>query len=126
MPQVLVNLIPVLRHSTCLIIENRPKKYMFGAKNYGELPGTINKADGDPWDVIVPGYDKLERNKLLRIKKIEGIIFLSNGNHKLIYDIYHDQKRSKHWKNQIKTYATKYKKFMQKKHPGLELKIEYF
>jgi inorganic pyrophosphatase len=69
-------------------LEDRPLKYMFGTRNYGEIIGTINKADGDPWDVIVPGYtQKLPRNAELLITRIQGIIYLQNGNHKLIVDV---------------------------------------
>lgn len=50
--------------------------------NYGELPGLINPADGDPWDVIVPGiYEPLEEAD---ITQIIGFVPDSGGNHKLI------------------------------------------
>ena len=38
-------------------------KNVFGLKHYGEIPKTINKADGDPWDVAVPGYNSLPIGK---------------------------------------------------------------
>ena len=56
--------------------------------NYGEIPNLINKADDDPWDVIVPGYPRLETSKNFRIKELLGVYKLPNGNHKLIIDIY--------------------------------------
>jgi inorganic pyrophosphatase len=60
---------------------------MFGCNNYGEIPNTLNPADGDPWDVIVPGYPPLEIGKMYKIKKLDGIIVMPHGNHKLIVDI---------------------------------------
>ena len=56
--------------------------------NYGEIPKYINNADKDPWDVIVPGYPRLETSKQFRIKELIGIYKLPDGNHKLIIDIY--------------------------------------
>ena len=96
---------------------------MFGANNYGEIPHTLNHADGDPWDVLVPGYKTLKKNKPYLIKKIEGIIILSNGNHKIICDIHHTSSRSKSWKSEVNTYATNYQKYMNKKYPNLKLFI---
>ena len=74
-------------------LEERPTKYMFGTNNYGEILNTFNPADGDAWDVIVPGYPKLEVNTKIKIKKLEGIIEMPNGNHKLIIDIFTDSQR---------------------------------
>lgn len=67
------------------IIENRPEKYLFGTKNYGEIIGYRNRADGDRWDIIAAGYNKyLDRYKQYKIKGILGIFVLENGNHKII------------------------------------------
>ena len=71
-------------HRTCVQFENRPEKYMFGIKNYGDIPGLINKSDGDPWDVFAPGYDvAITKKTPLHIGKVIGIFFLENGNHKI-------------------------------------------
>ena len=56
-------------------MEKRPKKYKFGSKNYGEIPGWINKSDGDPWDVFAPGYAyDLKINKQYKIKSVIGVL----------------------------------------------------
>jgi len=50
--------------------------------NYGNFPKLINPADGEPWDVIVPGEYKPK--KKIKINKIIGMVPMKNGNHKLI------------------------------------------
>ena len=93
-------------------LEQRPKKYMFGLKHYGEIPKTINKADGDPWDVAVPGYNSLPIGKKLKMKKLIGVLLLANGNHKLFIDVFTNQKRNHmQAKKEIDTYQKKYCKY---------------
>lgn len=92
-------------------LEYRIPKYMFGAKNYGDIPGYINAADGDPWDVMIPGYSKLPINKKFKIKKLEAILFLPNGNHKFFIDIYSNLKRNKDIKVEIERYKNLYHKY---------------
>jgi len=75
-------------------LEKRPKKYMFGTNNYGEVVDTINPADGDPWDIIVPGYSPLDTDMEYTIRSLEGVIIMPNGNHKLIVDVITDNIRS--------------------------------
>ena len=50
--------------------------------NYGNFPKLINPADGEPWDVVVPGEYKPQ--KKIKINKIIGMVPMKNGNHKLI------------------------------------------
>ena len=99
-------------HSTEMYckLELRPVKYMFGTNNYGEIIDTYNPADGDAWDVIVPGYPNLQLNTEIKIRKLEGLIKMPNGNHKLIIDVFTDEIRS-HKKNinvEIYTYRRLY------------------
>ena len=66
------------------VLEFRPKKYMFGTLNYGEIIGLINNSDGDRWDIFIPGYkQKLEIGREFKIKNIIGFLYLNNGNHKI-------------------------------------------
>ena len=66
------------------ILEYRPERYMFGTKDYGEIIGLRNPADGDRWDIFIPGYNcKLEIGKEIKIIKIIGFLYLNNGNHKI-------------------------------------------
>ena len=98
-------------------LESRPSKYMFGSNNYGEILNTMNSADGDAWDIIVPGYEKLEVNKEFKIKKLEGVIEMPNGNHKLIVDIFTDNIRfnKKYIINEIYTYRRLYNRICKKR-----------
>lgn len=65
-------------------IQIRPPRFMFGAVNYGELPDFINRADGDPWDIVVPGYGRaLPEKTPLAVASIIGWLRLENGNDKL-------------------------------------------
>jgi inorganic pyrophosphatase len=75
--------------------------------NYGEIPKFINKADNDPWDVIIPGYPRLETTKSFRIKELLGVYKLPNGNHKLIIDIYDELYQDK---ARIRSDVNKFKK----------------
>lgn len=91
--------------------------------NYGEIPRYINSADGDPWDVIVPGYPMLETNKSFRLKELLGVYRLPNGNHKLIVDIYDNlfvQDKSC-IRAEVENYKRKYEA-----HTGLRGSVVYF
>jgi inorganic pyrophosphatase len=57
---------------------------LMGCHNYGDIPGTLNPADGDPWDVCAFGYKKLKRGIRHPIEYFIGELQLPNGNHKLI------------------------------------------
>jgi|TARA_R110000851_G_scaffold46640_3_gene113471 inorganic pyrophosphatase len=70
---------------------DRPLGYKHGKKgmhkmefniNYGNFPKLINPADGEPWDVVIPGIHKSE--KKIKVGKIIGMVPMRNGNHKLI------------------------------------------
>lgn len=104
-------------HKDCFaVLEERPEKYMFGCNNYGEITNTLNKADNDPYDIIVPGYDKLPINEKLKLKRIEGIILMPHGNHKIIVDIHTDLKRKsiKDIKDEIYLYRKLYNRLCKK------------
>ena len=98
-------------------LESRPIKYMFGTNNYGEILDTINPSDKDPWDVIIPGYKSFDINKTYSIKKLEGVIFMPNGNHKLVIDIFTNEQRKsyKKCKDEVFTYRRLYNKICRKR-----------
>jgi inorganic pyrophosphatase len=50
--------------------------------NYGEIPGTKNKVDGDAWDIIVPGLKSSLSG--IKVDRIVGLITDRAGDHKLI------------------------------------------
>ena len=98
------------KKSLYLVLEKRPKKYMFGVANYGDIPKYINPADGDPWDVIIPGKKTLPLGKKFRIRNIYGMIHMKNGNHKLIVSVYNNKCDIDAMKNQLVRYAKLYQK----------------
>lgn len=56
-----------------------------GLKNYGEIVGFRNRADGDRWDIVAPGLDEqLTAGSRHRLSKLLGVIMIKGGNHKLV------------------------------------------
>jgi len=94
-------------------LEDRMEKYMFGSKNYGEIPGFINPADRDAWDIIVPGYRHMPTNVPYIFDKLIGIFLLPNGNHKLIIDIKDNNqyKENRNVIDEMRMYQRKYQDF---------------
>lgn len=107
---VLDNIINSDKHKA--ILENRPKKYKFGALNYGEITGLKNIADGDRWDIIVPGYSyEIKTNTEYKIKDIIGILLLDNGNHKIAVNLYLNGFKEQNCYEEIDRYCKKYVNF---------------
>lgn len=55
--------------------EHRDRRYMFGTRNYGDVPTLINEADGDPWDVFkeqmkLPMFDNYVLYKKITLIKL--------------------------------------------------------
>ena len=94
-------------------LEKRPEKFMFGIKNYGEIPRYYNPADKDPWDVIVSGYsEKLPTGIPFKVSKLIGIYMLPNGNHKFIVDIERNAwSKTQDIKKELETYKRKYESY---------------
>lgn len=71
-------------------LQHRPKKWMFGTLNYGEVePNWFNRADGDRWDIFAPGYESTLPAGSYRCTSVLGVVILSNGNHKIAVRIDH-------------------------------------
>lgn len=99
------------KHPVYVQLEKRPKKFMFGLNHYGEIPSTLNHADGDPWDVLVPGYKNLPIGEKLKMKRILGVLLLGNGNHKLIVDVHSSEMRNQEQANkELLSYKKRYAK----------------
>lgn len=74
---------------TRITLEARKRRYMFGALNYGEVPTMINDADGDCWDIILPGMTRrLMVNRPYAVKRVIGAVTLENGNHKIAVELF--------------------------------------
>lgn len=96
-------------HVYKIVLEERPLKYMFGAKNYGEIPGLTNASDGDPWDVLVPGLSRrLPTGHPHVVKRVLGIFLLENGNHKICVSIYGTNFDAARAAEEIKKYVDQY------------------
>ncbi len=67
----------------------RPSRYKFGVENYGEFFGWKNCADNCLWDAFAPGYTRrLQYGRKYKVKRITGIVFIENGNHKIAVELY--------------------------------------
>jgi hypothetical protein len=69
-----------------VVIQARPTDEAGGnLKNYGEIVGFRNRADGDRWDVLVPGLAaQLPVDSRHRLSTVLGVILIKGGNHKLV------------------------------------------
>ena len=103
-----------LNNARTVLLEDRPKKYKFGCNNYGEFNGKNmrNRSDGDNWDIVCPGYNPLKPMKY-KVKCIEGVVFLENGNHKVVVDVVCDSKRKSKSEQlkEVKKYMKQYTNF---------------
>ncbi len=93
-------------------LELRQKRFMFGALNYGDVPGMINEADGDCWDIFLPGMTRrLNVNKTYTVKRVLGAIVLENGNHKIAVELFVPGFEAENVDADVKTYMEKYTQF---------------
>jgi len=71
-----------------IVIEDRDGWYEYGVINNGEIIEYINRADNDPWDVVIPGYSRrIKPGNEYISNDIIGILYLSTGNHKIFMRI---------------------------------------
>jgi len=88
----------IFRDPVKIIIEHRIKngQHTYGIINQYEIEGYINPADGDFWDVVVPGYSHKIRTVEFYTNDVIGIFILESGNHKIFmrvnYPGYNHQK----------------------------------
>lgn len=86
----LINII--LTDGVTLKIESRKKikahNYGF-PKSHAEILEYYNQSDGDLWDAVILGYNKFKPkfNTEIKTNILLGIIFVENGNHKLLFKI---------------------------------------
>ena len=74
------------RGGAYISIQRRPWP---GVKNYGEVIGFRNRADGDRWDVFVPGLsEELPEGEPLPLRKVLGVVLVKGGNHKLAVELH--------------------------------------
>ena len=102
-----------------VVLEYRPERFLFGTKNYGEVRGGwYNRADGDPWDVFVPGYNcALPRRQPMEVADVLGVLMLENGNHKIAVRVPVSGYSTNRAKREIRTYVHRYTTELRK--PGM-------
>jgi hypothetical protein len=59
----------------------------YGIVNQAEFSNYLNMADGDLWDIVIPGYDYKIRKKYFSSNDIIGVYLVQNGNHKIFMRI---------------------------------------
>lgn len=68
-----------------VVMDSRGGGSREGLKNYGEIVGFRNRADGDRWDIVAPGLEEqLTAGSRHRLSKLLGVIMIKGGNHKLV------------------------------------------
>ena len=98
-----------------IVLEKRKKIYMFGALNYGDIPKLINQADGDPWDVLVPGIGRTLKTQCeYEIKDVLGVFLLENGNHKICVSLKKIRTNQSLARIEIANYVKRYCSFTKK------------
>ena len=99
-----------------VVFENRPLKYCFGVNNYGEVIGTFNAADGDPFDVFAPGYRRrLPFDKPYMCKRVIGVFALENQNDKIAVELFVPGYDPDLAKTDIARYCQRYSRFTRKR-----------
>lgn len=100
----------MLRDPLHIAMEDREKLgyRTYGIKNQAEFPTLLNRSDNDPWDVILPGYKKRIRKKHFCAHVVIGILYVSNGNHKLFMRIPYPGYSSKQAKIDMNVYKAEY------------------
>lgn len=110
-----VDLSYVLNHLPCanVTLQPRPKKWMFGTLNYGEVESNwFNRADGDRWDIFAPGYESTIAAGSYRCTSVLGVFILSNGNHKIAVRIDHPGFSQSRSRSEVRRYVQQYCKRM--------------
>lgn len=103
----------LFRNEREIVLENRSETHLHGVKNYGDCPQLWNRADGDPWDIVLPGYDKrLPFKTEFKVTDVIGTLFLKNGNHKTFVRIDYKGFDEDRCIKDINSYVEKYPKAM--------------
>ena len=81
-------LIPIIDNGVSIRLEKRRFLDYGFPRNHFEILNYVNPADGDLWDVLVFGYNRVfEFGEIFKTNNLVGIIFIEGGNHKLIFKL---------------------------------------
>ena len=88
-----------------------------GIKNYGEVIGFRNRADGDRWDIVAPGLPKeLPQGEPLPLSSVIGVVLIKGGNHKLVVEL--APPHTPVSREAVKTETREFMRIYSKTHPG--------
>jgi hypothetical protein len=99
------NIISILKNPTEIYLENMNKLKYYGIINHGSLSDNI---DNKKFDIIIPGYTNKIDSNYVYSKDIIGILWLSDGNHKIFINIDYDGFDYKKCINDSKKYMNEY------------------
>ena len=93
-----------------IVIEHRVKNRLqtYGIINQYEIEGYTNPADGDFWDVVVPGYSHKIRTNQFDTNDVIGVFILESGNHKIFMKINYPGYEKNKSIDDILTYCKEY------------------
>ena len=95
----------------------QPRKWE-GVKNYGEVLGFRNRADGDRWDIIAPGLaEELPEGEPIKLGNVLGIVLMKGGNHKIAVELEGHPTASR---EQIALDIKEFQRIYAKTHPGVQ------
>jgi hypothetical protein len=100
----------IFREPVKIIIEHRVKnrQQTYGIINHYEIEGYTNPADGDFWDVVIPGYSHKIRTNKFYTNDVIGIFILDSGNHKIFMKINYPGYNSQKSRRDISKYCKEY------------------
>lgn len=100
----------IFRDPVKIIIEHRVKnrQHTYGIINQYEIEGYTNPADGDFWDVVIPGYSHKIRTTEFYTNDVIGIFILESGNHKIFMKINYPGYNSQKSRRDISKYCKEY------------------
>ena len=94
-----------------IVMEDRVKLGFktYGIVNQAEFSNYLNMADGDLWDIVIPGYDFKIRKKYFSSNDIIGVCLVQNDNHKIFMRIDHPGFCKKRAQKDIEKYLINYR-----------------
>jgi len=100
----------IFREPVKIIIEHRVKnrQQTYGIINHYEIEGYTNPADGDFWDVVIPGYSHKIRTTEFYTNDVIGVFILESGNHKIFMKINYPGYNSQKSHRDILKYCEEY------------------
>ena len=88
----------------------------YGIDNHAEFIDYVNPHDDCLWDALIPGYNfRMKGDTKYKSKKIIGMLWLSDGNHKIAVRIHKHGYNKNQAKKDINNYVNNYLKIFTKR-----------